>query len=57
MSCTAGRCTLQDNVYTTSVCLPGGCYDIEIIDNFGDGMSLIDCAADGCFGMWDWYIN
>jgi hypothetical protein len=57
MTLPAGTFTLEDNIYTTSLCLPAGCYTFEITDAFGDGLSSVECAADGSFGVWDWSIQ
>ena len=54
MTLPAGSFTTDDTFYTTSICLPVGCYTFEIADSFGDGMSSLDCLSDGTFGVWDW---
>jgi hypothetical protein len=57
MTIPAGDFVGQDTYYVTSICLPAGCYTFEITDSYGDGMSSLDCAADGWFGVWDWSTN
>jgi hypothetical protein len=57
MALPAGTFTLEDNFYTISLCLPAGCYTFEVTDSYGDGMSSLDCATDGAFGVWDWSLN
>jgi hypothetical protein len=57
MAIPEGTFILQDNLYTTSICLPAGCYTFEVTDSYGDGMNSVDCAYDGAFGIWDWSIN
>ncbi len=52
--------TLADQVTTTwDWCLASGCYDIEILDSFGDGLAGIasGCAIDGDYSITDEFSN
>lgn len=45
---------------TTEICLPAGCYTIEILDSFGDGFSGAEyngCDEDGTYRITDKFGN
>lgn len=45
--------TDEYTTYGVTLCLPDGCYTYAIFDSFGDGLSTLDCIADGDYGIYD----
>ncbi|MFM1931988.1 MAG: hypothetical protein RL226_1291 [Bacteroidota bacterium] len=46
----------SNSVYTRDICLPSGCYTIELLDSYGDGFegsAYNNCNTDGRFEIQD----
>ncbi|MFN0030840.1 MAG: T9SS type A sorting domain-containing protein [Flavobacteriales bacterium] len=57
MAVPAGSYVDEEALVTISLCLPAGCYNFMITDEFGDGLAGADCNEVGYFGVWDWSLN
>ncbi len=49
----------NDSTYNDTISLPDGCYELRVLDTYGDGLAgtQFTCAQDGSYGLKDEFEN